>query len=77
MEKSIEPSLPTGADLIVLGGAQDKSQPTTELERQLAEVWKNVLQLPNVGIHDDFFHLGGSSLLVTRVIAQMSGQLRW
>ena len=68
-------SLPTGADLIVLGGAQDKSQPTTELERQLAEVWKNVLQLPNVGIHDDFFHLGGSSLLVTRVIAQMSGQL--
>lgn len=68
-------SLPTGADLIVLGGAHDKSQPTTELERRLAEVWKNVLQLPNVGIHDDFFHLGGSSLLVTRVIAQMSGQL--
>jgi amino acid adenylation domain-containing protein len=68
-------SLPRGADLIVLGGSQDNSQPTTDLERQLAEVWKNVLQLPSVGIHDDFFHLGGSSLLVTRVIAQISGQL--
>ncbi len=69
-------SLPRGSDLIVLGSVQDDSQPTTELERQLAEVWKNVLQLPSVGIHDDFFHLGGSSLLVTRVIAQMSGQLK-
>ncbi len=70
-------SLPKGADLAVLGSINDDdSQPTTELERQLVEVWKNVLQLPRVGIHDDFFHLGGSSLLVTRVIAQMSGQLK-
>lgn len=67
--------LPRGEDLAVLASTQDDSQPTTDMERQLAEVWKSVLQLPSVGIHDDFFHLGGSSLLVTKIIARMSSQL--
>ncbi|XZE18114.1 non-ribosomal peptide synthetase [Pirellulaceae bacterium SH449] len=68
-------ALPRGTDLVVLGGIQDESLPSTDLERQLAEVWKGVLQLPSVGVHDDFFHLGGSSLLVTKIIARMSSEL--
>lgn len=47
----------------------------TELERSLATIWSNVLNIPCVGRDDDFFQLGGSSLLVTRVIAQMAGTL--
>jgi len=47
----------------------------TELERELACIWASVLNVPTVGRHDDFFQLGGSSLLVTRVIAQISGKL--
>jgi len=46
----------------------------TELERSLAAIWSSVLNIPSVGRNDDFFQLGGSSLLVTRVIAQMAGK---
>lgn len=35
----------------------------SELEKQIAEVWCNLLQLDCVGIHDNFFDLGGDSLL--------------
>ncbi len=48
----------------------------SELERELASIWTEVLRVPNIGRHDDFFQLGGSSLLVTRVIAQIAGKLQ-
>jgi amino acid adenylation domain-containing protein len=53
----------------------DYCEAETELERDLAKIWSSVLNIPNVGRDDDFFQLGGSSLLVTRVIAQMAGKL--
>jgi len=46
-------------------------QPDTETQRCLAAIFADVLQLDSIGIYDDFFELGGSSLLVTRVIAQV------
>lgn len=46
------------------------------LEVELAAIWSKVLNIPTPGIHDDFFMLGGSSLLVTRVIAHMSDKLK-
>lgn len=49
--------------------------PRDELERQLAQIWQDVLHLPGIGIHDDFFLLGGSSLLVTQVITRLT--TRW
>jgi amino acid adenylation domain-containing protein len=48
--------------------------PRNELERRLAQIWKEVLHLPEIGIHDDFFLLGGSSLLVTQVITHLTRQ---
>jgi len=47
----------------------------TDAERELAAIWSQVLNVGQVGRDDDFFQLGGSSLLVTRVIAQMAGKL--
>jgi amino acid adenylation domain-containing protein len=41
--------------------------PQTELERQIATVWQEALQLEKVGIHDTFFELGGHSLLIIQV----------
>jgi acyl-CoA synthetase (AMP-forming)/AMP-acid ligase II len=43
--------------------------PRTPLEEMLARCWGEVLQVERVGIHDDFFALGGDSLLVTHLIA--------
>ncbi|WP_028695076.1 non-ribosomal peptide synthetase [Pseudomonas cremoricolorata] len=49
--------------------------PHSALQRQLAEVWQQVLELPEVGLDDQFFELGGHSLLATQVIARLQTQL--
>jgi amino acid adenylation domain-containing protein len=41
--------------------------PRDEVERAIASVWQDVLQLEKVGINDNFFDLGGHSLLLVRV----------
>ena len=45
--------------------------PRTPLENELAGIWAEVLQREQVGIHDDFFALGGDSLLATHVLASI------
>jgi acyl-CoA synthetase (AMP-forming)/AMP-acid ligase II/acyl carrier protein len=47
------------------------SAPGTPEESRLAEIWARVLGLNLVGIHDDFFRLGGDSILATQIIAQV------
>jgi len=49
--------------------------PRTELERGVAEIWREVLQLGAVGIHDDFFTLGGHSLKAMQIVAQIHRKL--
>jgi acyl carrier protein len=46
--------------------------PRTDRERAMAEVWARVLDVPRVGIHDNFFALGGDSLLAV----QLAGRVR-
>ena len=41
--------------------------PCTDLEQTLAKVWQAALAVPRVGLDDNFFDLGGHSLLVARV----------
>jgi acyl carrier protein len=43
----------------------------TPIEEQLAKIWAEVLSLDQVGIHDNFFDLGGHSLAATRVVSQV------
>ncbi|HET7488909.1 MAG TPA: amino acid adenylation domain-containing protein [Acidimicrobiales bacterium] len=45
--------------------------PRTPAERTLAAVWGEVLGVDGVGIEDDFFELGGQSLLALRVVAEV------
>jgi acyl carrier protein len=45
--------------------------PQKEIERILADVWQEVLHLEKVGIHDNFFDLGGHSLLIIQVYAKL------
>jgi acyl carrier protein len=44
--------------------------PRTQVEKVLAKIWGEVLGLEKVGIHDNFFDLGGHSLLVVQVISR-------
>jgi acyl-CoA synthetase (AMP-forming)/AMP-acid ligase II len=57
------------AGQLQLGGGH--VEPRTELERRLAAVWAEILELETVGVEEDFFALGGDSLaaatLVTRI----------
>ncbi|MEU7551635.1 amino acid adenylation domain-containing protein [Streptomyces sp. NPDC044571] len=48
--------------------------PRTPAEEALAEVWRAVLGLPRVGVHDDFFRIGGSSLSTVRVAARAAAR---
>lgn len=50
--------------------------PCTEVEAALADIWAEVLDVPRVGIHDDFFHLGGDSLQAARVLARATEMFR-
>ena len=49
--------------------------PQGELEEALAEIWRELLQLPRVGREDDFFELGGNSLLAMHFIARVRDEL--
>ncbi len=45
--------------------------PKSELERIIAAVWREALGVETVGIHDNFFDLGGHSLLLAKVHARL------
>jgi non-ribosomal peptide synthetase component F len=46
--------------------------PTTVVESKLAKIWQQILNIPQVGIHDNFFDLGGASVPAVQVIAQVA-----
>ncbi|UCH95535.1 MAG: non-ribosomal peptide synthetase, partial [Candidatus Aminicenantes bacterium] len=41
--------------------------PRSHLERTIANIWKGVLNLDKVGVHDNYFDLGGNSLSIVKV----------
>jgi acyl carrier protein len=47
------------------------SAPRTPVEELLANIWAEVLKLDKVGIHDNFFDLGGHSLRATQVVSRV------
>ncbi|MFE6663307.1 amino acid adenylation domain-containing protein [Streptomyces sp. NPDC057697] len=49
--------------------------PRTPVERRLAEIWAEVLRVDRVGRHDNFFALGGSSLMLTQVASRIRRSL--
>jgi amino acid adenylation domain-containing protein/non-ribosomal peptide synthase protein (TIGR01720 family) len=47
------------------------ADPEGEVERTVAEVWREVLRAERVGRHDNFFDLGGHSMLMLRVLRKL------
>ncbi|HLP58100.1 MAG TPA: amino acid adenylation domain-containing protein, partial [Candidatus Deferrimicrobium sp.] len=50
-----------------LDAGVDYTPPTTEIEKLIAGIWKEVLQIEDVGIFDNFFDLGGNSLNIITI----------
>lgn len=46
--------------------------PVTEPQQQIAAIWRETLNVEHVGIDDNFFDIGGSSLLLARVHARLT-----
>jgi amino acid adenylation domain-containing protein len=49
--------------------------PESEMEKAIAGIWKDVLKLEKVGTRDNFFDLGGHSLLLVRVMNRIQQSL--
>lgn len=45
--------------------------PQTEVQKKLCQIWQEVLKVELVGIKDNFFDLGGHSLMVTNIIVRV------
>ncbi|MFP5263123.1 MAG: SDR family NAD(P)-dependent oxidoreductase [Blastocatellia bacterium] len=50
--------------------------PRTSIELAIAEIWKKLLGIEEVGVHDDFLELGGHSLLAAQLVSMLRSELR-
>ncbi|MDG4810826.1 amino acid adenylation domain-containing protein [Micromonospora sp. WMMD1120] len=53
-----------------LGATVSRREPTTAAERTLAGLFGEILHVPAVGADDNFFHLGGDSILALQLVAR-------
>lgn len=57
-------------DAVIENTDKEDLAPKTENEKLLSEVWKEILGLDTIGIHDNFFEIGGDSILAIQVVAK-------
>jgi amino acid adenylation domain-containing protein/non-ribosomal peptide synthase protein (TIGR01720 family) len=57
------------------GSEESYVGPSTELEEKMCLIWQDVLGISRVGVQDDFFRIGGNSILAIRVSHRMSETL--
>ncbi|HXT58548.1 MAG TPA: condensation domain-containing protein [Pirellulales bacterium] len=55
-------------------GAREFVAPRDELETALTEIWRNLLGLETVGVRDNFFSLGGDSMLAVRLMSEVESE---
>jgi acyl carrier protein len=65
--ETIKSSAPRGAVSPRPPLSTDYVPPDTEMEKQVTQIWQEFLGLEKVGIHDNFFELGASSLDIIQV----------
>ncbi|HTI15983.1 MAG TPA: non-ribosomal peptide synthase/polyketide synthase [Dictyobacter sp.] len=65
-------ALPLPDDQTIMHRHEQFVAPSTSTQEILAQIWIDLLHLPQVGIHDNFFALGGHSLLATQLMTQVS-----
>ncbi|HEX6340862.1 amino acid adenylation domain-containing protein, partial [Umezawaea sp.] len=53
----------------------DRVGPRTPAERIVADLWRELLDVPSAGVHDNFFSVGGHSILATRLAHRLTAVL--
>jgi len=64
--------------LLQLGELDDEVEyeaPHTAIEKKLASIWARGLGVPVIGLHDDFFRMGGHSLRGAQIVARIRAEL--
>ncbi|MFZ2528974.1 MAG: amino acid adenylation domain-containing protein [Rhodococcus sp. (in: high G+C Gram-positive bacteria)] len=56
--------------------AREYRAPETDVEIAVTAVFRDLLDIDRVGLDDDFFELGGNSLVATRAVARLSAHFR-
>lgn len=51
--------------------SRERALPADQRERAVAAIWEEVLGVRDIGVHDNFFDLGGHSLLLPKVLTQL------
>ncbi|MGH8542895.1 MAG: amino acid adenylation domain-containing protein [Gammaproteobacteria bacterium] len=46
-------------------------EPRSQVEELIAQTWREVLKIENIGVHESFFELGGHSLLAVQIVARL------
>ncbi|MEE9385054.1 MAG: MupA/Atu3671 family FMN-dependent luciferase-like monooxygenase [Nannocystaceae bacterium] len=72
--KKIDRKALPAPDLGASAATAEYVEPGGGVETLIAEIWGSVLKLPQVGVHDNFFDLGGHSLLIVHVLSQLRAQ---
>ncbi len=57
-------------------GMTSSGAPRNSKEQKIAEIWQKVLTIDEIGIHDDFFELGGNSLIAVALVARLRDALQ-
>jgi acyl-CoA synthetase (AMP-forming)/AMP-acid ligase II len=71
------------ADKVQLAGCDEKSAattssaPMTEMEKKIARVWKDMLKVREVGVNENFFDLGGHSVLLLQMHRRLVEAAGW
>ncbi len=63
------------ADLAKFSSKADCTEPRTPLEEEVLAAWQEVLGIERIGLDDNFFEIGGHSVLATRIIILLRNKL--
>lgn len=69
---------PRDAEPVVLAGSTERTwiqtvyaPPTTDTEKAMVAVWEELIGVKPIGIHDNYFSLGGHSLMATQILGRI------
>jgi amino acid adenylation domain-containing protein len=66
---------PSSVEAAKTGFVKGVDEPRNPIEKSIAQIWMDLLKVDQVGIHDDYFDLGGSSLLAVRMFSRIERDL--